>query len=259
MQLNELPAKTGLLWFRQGMAIFRRNPLGLLLTFFVYVLVMTLLSIVPVIGPLLPLLSIPVISVGFMAACRSVVEGKPVLPTVLLSGLRDHGPLAARRLLGLGLAYALAVGAVFAFSTLGDDGSFARLALGSMNEAEARQMGGMPLGAVGLAALAYIPVTMLFWFAPVLCAWHDIGVAKALFFSWVAVWRNRGAFVVYALAWISLALSLSFVVSALMLLLGLQAMALTVLMPISLVVTTLLYCSFYPTYLGCFGVARATA
>jgi hypothetical protein len=42
--------------------------------------------------------------------------------------------------------------------------------------------------------------------------------------------------------------------SALMQALGATEYALAVLMPASIILTTMLYCSFYATYRGCFGV-----
>ena len=55
MQLIEVPAKTGYVWFRQGIWLFRRNPFAFLTLFFAYLFVMTLISRVPLLGPLLPL------------------------------------------------------------------------------------------------------------------------------------------------------------------------------------------------------------
>ena len=79
MQLIEVPAKAGYVWFRQGIWLFRRNPLAFLTLFFTYLLVMTLSRSIPVIGGVLPLAFIPGVAVGFMAACRNTIAGKPVL------------------------------------------------------------------------------------------------------------------------------------------------------------------------------------
>ena len=76
MQLIEVPAKAGYVWFRQGIWLFRRNPLAFLTVFFAYLFVMTLISRIPLIGPFLPLLLIPGVAVGFMAACRNTIVGQ---------------------------------------------------------------------------------------------------------------------------------------------------------------------------------------
>lgn len=256
MQLIEVPAKTGYVWFRQGIWLFRRNPLAFLTVFFAYLFVMTLISRLPVVGPVLPLLLIPGVAVGFMAACRNTIAKKPVWPTVLVDGFRAYGPVVARRLLVLGALYVIAMGAIFAASALVDDGLLLNMMLGNgpAGDPETVAAAFNPL-AVLLAMACYLPVAMLFWFAPVLVAWHDVPPIKALFFSIVACWRNRGAFVLYGVLWIGIALAVSFGLSALMQALGAaQEMALAVLMPASILLTTALYCSFYATYRGCFGL-----
>ena len=261
MHLIEVPAKTGYVWFRQGVWLFRRNPLAFLTVFFAYLFAMTLISRLPVVGPVLPLLLIPGVAVGFMAACRNTIGKKPVWPTVLVDGFRSYGQSVARRLLVLGVVYVVAMGVVFALSALVDDGVLLNLMIGNgpAGDPETIAASFNPL-AVLVAMACYIPVAMLFWFAPILVAWHDVPPAKALFFSFIGCWRNRGAFVLYGALWIGVALAVSFGLSALMQVLGVgQEMALAVLMPASILVTTALYCSFYATYRGCFGLQSEDA
>lgn len=256
MRLIEVPAKTGYVWFRQGIWLFRRNPFAFLTVFFAYLFVMTLISRVPLVGPVLPLLFIPGVAVGFMAACRNTIAGKPVWPTILVDGFRSYGSIVARRLLALGALYIVAMAVIFAASALVDGGTLLSLMMGDgpTGDPETVAASFSPL-AVLVAMACYVPVAMLFWFAPILVAWHDVPPAKALFFSLVSCWRNRGAFVYYGALWVAIALAVSFGLTALMQALGAgQEMALAVLMPASILVTTALYCSFYATYRGCFGV-----
>jgi hypothetical protein len=202
------------------------------------------------------LLFIPGVAGGFMAACRNTIAKKPVWPTVLVDGFRSYGQVVARRLLVLGALYVIAMGVIFALSALVDGGVLLSLMLGNgpTGDPETVAASFNPL-AVLLAMVCYIPVAALFWFAPILVAWHEIPPVKALFFSLVSCWRNRGAFVLYGALWIGIALAVSFGLTALMQAIGVaQDMALAVLMPASIIVTTALYCSFYATYRGCFGV-----
>jgi hypothetical protein len=256
MQLIEVPAKTGYVWFRQGLWLFRRNPFAFLTVFFAYLFVMTLISRVPLIGPFLPLLFIPGVAVGFMAACRNTIAGKPVWPTLLVDGFRSYGTLVARRLLALGALYVVAMVLIFVLSSLVDGGTLLGMMMGDGPAGDPETVAAnFNLGAVLVAMAGYLPVAMLFWFAPILVAWHDVPPAKALFFSLVSCWRNRGAFICYGVIWIGVALTVSFGLSALMQLLGLgQEAVFAVLMPATIIVTTALYCSFYATYRGCFGV-----
>jgi hypothetical protein len=109
-----------------------------------------------------------------------------------------------------------------------------------------------------LVALAcYVPVAMLFWFAPVLAAWHDVPPVKAMFFSVVSCWRNRGAFIVYATLWFATAIALSLGLTLLMDALDASAYTFALMFPATITLTTMLYCSFYATYRGCFGVQES--
>jgi hypothetical protein len=259
MQLIEVPAKTGYVWFRQGIWLFRKNPLAFLTLFFAYLLVMTLVAQIPVVGGVLPLAFIPGVAVGFMAACRDTIAGKPVFPTILADGFRSYGSVVAKRLLVLGVLYIVAMALVLAGSALADGGLLLKVMMGGANlEPEAIANSNIML-AVLTALLFYIPVAMLFWFSPVLAAWHDVPPIKAMFFSLVSCWRNRGAFIVFGALWFAVAVTVSFGLSALMQALGAADFAIAVLMPATMIVTTMLYCSFYATYRGCFGVQTPEA
>ena len=259
MQLIEVPAKTGYVWFRQGIWLFRKNPLAFLTLFFTYLLVMTLVSQIPVIGGVLPLAFIPGVAVGFMAACRDTVGGKPVFPTILIDGFRSYGNVVTKRLLTLGGAYAIAMMLVLAGSALADGGTLLRLmTLGGSIDTDTLENSNVPFALLASIAF-YVPVAMLFWFAPVLVAWHDVPPVKAMFFSVVSCWRNKGAFVVYGALWFSVSIAVSLGLSTLMRALGAGDFALAVLMPALIIVTTMLYCSFYATYRGCFGVQEKQA
>ncbi|OAJ53773.1 hypothetical protein A6V36_09935 [Paraburkholderia ginsengiterrae] len=254
MQLIEVPAKAGYVWFRQGIWLFRKNPLAFLTLFFTYLLVMTLVSQIPVIGGVLPLAFIPGVAVGFMAACRNTIAGKPVFPTILVDGFHSYGPVVAKRLLVLGVLYVVAMALVLAGSALADGGMLLKVMLGGAAlDQDAIANSNIPLAVITAFAF-YVPVAMIFWFSPILAAWHDVPPVKAMFFSIVSCWRNRGAFIVFGALWFAVAMTVSLGLSALMQALGAGDFAFAILMPATMIVTTMLYCSFYATYRGCFGV-----
>jgi hypothetical protein len=143
---------------------------------------------------------------------------------------------------------------VLAGSALADDGMLLKVMLGTTAmDPETVLNSNIMMGV--LAAMAfYIPVAMLFWFSPVLTAWHDVPPVKAMFFSIVSCWRNRGAFVVFGALWFVVETIVMFGLTTLMQALGAGDFAVAVLMPATIIVTTMLYCSFYATYRGCFGV-----
>jgi hypothetical protein len=258
MYLNEVEPKTGFAWFRDGVALFRRNPLAFLMIFIAYWFALMAVSLVPYLGGILPLLFVPGIAVGFMSASRDALADKPINPTILVDGFRGYGRIVARRLLILGLLYVIAIALIFAISALADGGTLVRLMLigGEFDEATLTS-GNLAIGFL-VAMLCYVPVSMIFWFAPVLVAWHDVTPHKSLFFSLVACWRNRGAFTVYGIVWGALGFAVSIVLSVLLQALGLGPAALILLMPASVVLGAMLYCSFYATYLSCFRFETAS-
>ena len=97
--------------------------------------------------------------------------------------------------------------------------------------------------------LVYTPVQMALWYAPLLTAWHRVPPLKALFFSFVAVMRNKGAFAIYALGWFALAFVASLGIRVLDAAFGDTPVLLSMLIsPLSLLLITAVYCSFWATY-----------
>lgn len=254
MQLTEVSAKAGYVWYRQGIWLFRRNPLGFLTIFFTYVLAMMTLARIPLAGAVLPLVLIPGVAVGFMTACRDTIAGKIVFPTVLVDGFRSYGAAGAIRLLELGGIYVVAIALIIGGSALVDGGVLFKLMTGTEPVSSDTLAAGALAKAEFVALGCYLPVAMLFWFAPVLTVWHDVPPVKAMFFSFVTCWRNRGAFIVFGVLWFVTALVVLIGILALMLAIGARDYAITVLYPVSITLSTILYCSFYATYRGCYGV-----
>ena len=249
--MEKIPANTGINWIRQGFAIFRKQPAELAMLFLLYMLLMFSLSLIPLIGQLLPLLLVPVFSMAFMQACVQIEAGKKVLPSVLLTGFRSP---ALGTLLRLGLLYLLAAVIAIAASALVDDGMFWKLMSGQISAAEEKlPMNDLPL-AMMVAALVYTPFAMAFWHAAPLAAWQRMGLFKAVFYSFFAVRRCGMAFLAYGLGWVVIGIALPAVVSAVLsLLLGKTLVTVMLLTPLSVVLTIVMYCSFYPTYTQVFG------
>jgi hypothetical protein len=111
----------------------------------------------------------------------------------------------------------------------------------------------MSLGMM-FSALVYTPAAMAFWYAAPLIAWQKMGIGKAIFYSFFAVKRAGKAFMVYGLAWLLIGVLLPVIVSSIMSILISKAFVMMlVLLPLSLVLTVVMYCSFYPTYTTVFG------
>ena len=257
MQLKHVTAKDGALWFRQGLGTFRRSPLLFLALSFAYLLLMRIVSLPPVLGTVVRLLLLPGVTVGFFAASREILSGKPAFPNILAAAFMS-GPGIARRLLTLGVVYFLCICLVFALSALGDGGTLAQMMLfGNVPSEPDIRAGALTAAqqAVPLVMLGYLVVAIVFWFAPVLVAWHDVPPHKALFFSVYTVWRNKLAFIVYGALWLCTLLVLWIGAMLLTALAG-AGMATTVMLMMTIVAVfiTMFNCSLYATYRGCFEV-----
>jgi hypothetical protein len=93
-----------------------------------------------------------------------------------------------------------------------------------------------------------------FWHAPALVHWGAQPAAKSLFFSLMACWRNRGAFVVYALTWTAVILVFAVAANLMFALLGQGHLMAMAAMPASLIFSTVFYASLYFTFADCFDV-----
>ncbi|RJG02214.1 BPSS1780 family membrane protein [Noviherbaspirillum sedimenti] len=248
--MNKLPASAGWLWVKQGFALFRKQPAELSTLFISYMFLMLALNLLPLIGAVLPLILVPVFAMAFMQACVHVEQGRRVYPNLLLTGFRSP---AFRSLLLLGALYLLAAVLAVAASSLVDGGVFWNVMNGklALDSPEVRESA-MPLGML-FAAAVYTPAAMAFWYAAPLIAWKDMPLSKAVFYSFFAVKNAGKAFLLYGLAWFFLGILLPTVASTILALAASKTLALFVLMPLSIVLTVIMYCSFYPTYTEFFG------
>ena len=248
--MNPIPAFAGWQWIARGAALFRQQPAELATLVFAYLFLLLGLSIIPLLGQILPAILVPVFSMAFMQACVDIEEGRRVYPNLLLVGFRSP---AVRALLLLGALYMLTALLVMGISLLVDGGALAKLFNGEKDLSEdAMRNAGL---ALLLAAVMYTPVMMSFWFAAPLVMWQKMGVVKALFFSFIAVKRAGKAFLFYGLVWALILTVLPVLVTGIVSLLTESALVATmVLMPLSVGMMVVMYCSFYPMYRDIFSV-----
>ena len=200
MKLQVVPARTGAQWVRQGIRTFWKQPIALSGLFFMFMALMSICSLLPVIGSFVALMLLPAASLGLMAATREVDLGKFPMPKVLLSGFRTGGE-GKRNMLILGLLYALGFVGVMGVSMLLDGGDFAKLYLVGGSLDSDTLMKPEFQNAMWLSLLLYMPLSAVFWHAPALVHWHNVPAIKSLFFSTVACLSNWRAFLVFGLLW----------------------------------------------------------
>ena len=213
------------------------------------------LNLVPVIGVLLASLAIPGLSVGLMQAARNVERGQPVGMQTLYGSLRDN----ARTLIAIGALYLCCTLGALALSSLVDGGALLKFMLSNSRAERALvEDADFTLSALFIMLLM-APVLMAWWFAPVLAAWHRLGVGKALFFSFIACWMNWRPFLVYGLGLLIVAGILPGVLLGILLLVMPGAANLVtalVTMPMVLVIAPTIFASFYASYRDIFGISE---
>ncbi|MFT4190954.1 MAG: BPSS1780 family membrane protein [Comamonas sp.] len=251
MKLNLVPARSGIDWIKEGARTFFRNPLALSSTFILFMIVMTVLSALSLVGSIIALVLLPCGMLTMMSATRLVSESSLPVPGVIGHALADIRG-SVRALLLLGLLYAAGYLLILGISYLIDGGTLARVMLvGERLTPELLEQPGFA-AATWVTALLSIPLSLMFWHAPGLLHWYQVPPAKALFFSLVACLRNWRAYAVFVLGWVALLLALNVAVVVLGLLLssvGGGAVVATVLRIVSsatmLIAAAVFLCSSY--------------
>jgi hypothetical protein len=194
MQARTLPAQRGWAWIIEGFQLWKRNPALITFLVFGYWLCLLVVAAVPFVGQVLMSLIMPALALGIYNGCKAIAEGRKAGPDILLSGFRQNLP----ELVKIGGIYLIGTFAVLGLTALADDGILAELMLGKrkLDEATAEDP---RLGlALLIGTLGSTPLMMAYWFAPLLAGWGRISAPKAMFFSFVACWRNWRAFLAYA-------------------------------------------------------------
>lgn len=264
MRLHTVAARQGFVWVRRGFQIYLRQPLSttvLLATFLFGALVLMML---PGIGVLLLLMSLPLVSLGFMIASREALDGRRVSPRVFAEGLR--GPPAHRSsMLWLLTVYAAANIVVMLLSDAVDGGRLEAVQAAMTAEQAAdpqvlRQMlgDGRLFWAMLLRLTLTAAIAIPFWHAPALIHWQGQGMAQSLFISTLAMWRNRSAMLVYGLGWLVLVVLFSILANTLVALLGEPRLLALAALPAGLIFSTAFYASLYFTYADSFRPAGET-
>jgi hypothetical protein len=253
MKLKLVKPSQGVVWVRQGVLVCRRQMLGYIgLVGLLGLLAFTLLPLPGQVGALIFVGVMPVIWMGFMLATRRVLTGQRITPTVLFEALK--GADAPRRDFAvLGVVYIVATLVIQQLAGwLGPDAEMLEKAI--RNSQESATLGDDPivlqsmLWRLGLT----LPITLAFWHTPALLLWGKVPVAKALFFSAVATWRNIGAFIMYGLTWLGLILVIGLVSSFLLALLPIPVLANMLAAVASMLLAGAFYASLYFSVIDCF-------
>jgi hypothetical protein len=265
LKLN--PPSAGVQWVRQSWQTFVTQPLRFALMFMIFMLLMMVLlgfdALMPRLGLTLFFAALPWVSLAFMLATSvATPSAGSERFSIWLAWLAPWrgGPQRTRALLTLGLLYAVGTLVVLAIGNWVDNGAFEALerALVENTTPQSRERAVAPLlndPALHLGMLVRgLLITLLsvpFWHAPALTHWYSQSPAKALFFSTMACWRNKGALAMYGLTWMAQTFLIAVVVNVLALV-GFPGLAAALISAATMMLFTAMYVSFYFTFAGCF-------
>jgi hypothetical protein len=185
MQAHRLSLRAGRAWLGSAFALYRKNPplvLSASMAYWLFGLVLALL------GPLVLLL--PIIQPSLMVLLANVYSavslGKQPQRADLVFSVVERRPALVR----LGL-FQFAASMTFALLS-----ALIEWIVDTPSDISQLTARDVLLNLLPLL-IVMIPVLMAFCFAPVLTAWHNMPPAKAMFFSFVATWRNIGAIIMH--------------------------------------------------------------
>lgn len=207
-----LAAGEGAAWWGESWRIFCAAPWPWLGIFVVFVVLSIGLFMIPIIGSIVHTVLTPVFAGGMMLGCHALARGRPLSVGHLFEGFRG-GHLAPLLMLGfLWLAVLFVIAIVMVgtvFLTLGASGLAALMDFGGTTPIDyaALMSAGVTIFIVGMVAVAItLLVAMAYWFAPALVVLNNEPPIVALQKSFAASWRNFGAFLLYGLIYIGLAI-----------------------------------------------------
>ena len=247
MKLNIVPASMGFQWVKLGVKTFIKQPLALAGLFFMFMAVMSVLSMVPLIGNMVALALLPAATLGLMAATKEATKGKFPMPSILITAFRANQH-QGKSMLILGAVYAVGFLLVMGFSALFDGGKFAQLYLVGGTLTRETVMTSEFQAAMWASMALYLPLSMLFWHAPALVHWHQVPPLKSVFFSFMACARNFAAYVVFGLSWMGMFIGIGIAVTTLGTLIGGPTAAGSAMFPAALLVAAMFFTSIYFTF-----------
>lgn len=258
LSLVSASPQRGAAWVRDAFRLFWRRPMGFTGLFLAFLFIALVTQFVPVLGPVLQMMLLPLLSIGFMVATRGLQSGVPPSPAQFAEPLRvDAG--RRRAMLTLCVLYGALAALLLWLCNEIANGKLGQLQmLLAQGEAPREEIDALMAdpdvflatvtGLLGASALS-VP----FWHAPALVHWGGQGASQALFSSTLAVWRNKGAFLVYALTWAGIVFGFGIITALVLGGLGAPQVAGMLALPAGLLFSTVFYVSLWFSFSDSFG------
>ncbi|HEX7388352.1 MAG TPA: BPSS1780 family membrane protein [Castellaniella sp.] len=255
MQAAILPLNAGWAWIGQGYDLFRRQPMAMLFWSVATSFLINVGALIPILGQVALVILTPLLTFLTLCACRNLDHNVRMVPGLWFAPLRQTG--TAGPLLRLGLAYLSATFGAAAVATLIFWSHLVTTLQAQGDKPDYAALSQAMTGPLIVFGLFYVVISALFWHTPALVGWHKLPLRRALFYSMVACWRNKFPIVIYVASWAAAYYALHWVIDQL----ASAGLAVTVLtwcaLAADIVITALLYCSFYPVYTSIFQSPQA--
>ena len=244
IQPNVVAIFEGRDWLLDGYNIFKKQPLVWILTLLAYWTAMFLFGLIPIVGLIVSLVISPGIAFGFICLAKAVDQDQVAPPRIIISGFTGTKKFD---LILLGFYYCGSLFLIFILIMLLNDKSIIDL----VNNPDSQIKSGTQSEnlfniKVITVLILYIPIQMIFWFAPQLVVWGNLNSIKAMFYSFFAVLLNWKSFLTYLLTWAMVMLGISIFIALLISLFKIDRGSLLVLfLPISLLIMGVAHCSYY--------------
>lgn len=212
MEIRKLNAARGWTWVTHGYMLIMRNPALSLVAASVGTVVILLTLLIPMAGPLLAILLMPVLIAAYTRICRALEEDEKIELSHLFAGFQKHTP----RLITLGgfLLMGLLLASVITITIGGDTLAAFMDGLKSANDPDMLFEAMLSAGpAIDLSLAVGFTLTfalmMAFQFAPMLVYFSNIKPLTAMRASLVGSIRNFIPYTIYSIIMQVIALILS--------------------------------------------------
>ena len=187
-------------WIASGWELFKKQVGMWIALLILFIVAMTVIAVIPVLGGIASTLLTPVFSAGLFVAAKAADEGRSLEFGQLFAGFREPFVklvLVGAIYLGIALLVALVVGLATGVSILA-------IAAGTVPEI-ATPAAALAVVLAFLVMLALLlPVIMAIWFAPPLVAFHGRGAIQAMQESFLGCLKNIVPFLVYGVVFMVL-------------------------------------------------------
>jgi hypothetical protein len=244
-----------LAWVKASAVSLMRDPTSVVGAVLAYVVALTALGMLPVVGLVAASLCMPYGIMLIFTASQSAATRQPMRWGVVRDWLAD--PFVRKNFALIGLFYCVVIFltnleyAVFAqdsvaqWATTEDD----RLVFSSVLEH-------MPWTAVALALVTFFAGQMALFFAPMLIAIKRLNFTKALFFSFFACLKRAPLFLILGAIWLLTCVGMGLAIAWISEALSLESASGYLLVPVGIAVLCVLYGTIYPIWQDFFGALR---